>query len=280
MAAVWRVVAWLRGRRGAILALAILWVVVTAAGAGRAADDSTWLGIPSLDWLTYVLVGCAVIGGITIVVAMFMAPKEGGPRPEKRKPMWPLLLVILVFLVLSQREPGPRAGDAEFVPPTTTEPGSGDGIGQAGGSLDPTEIGVVAIILMAAVIVLALSRRRGEAAIEADDDESIERSISPAVGRAADHLLLGSDPRSAVLLAYDGLETSLTGIDRGREVSETPREHLTRVLVDLPIDTTPLLQLAELYQVARFSTHAITDAEQQRAAAALQRARAELAALV
>lgn len=279
MAAVQQVVAWLRGRRGAVFGLALLWVAVTAAGAGRRADRSSWLGMPPLDWLTYVLLVFMVIGAVVIVAAVIVAPKQELQPRGKRRPMWPLLLLALVFLILSQREPGPRGEGTDFTVPPAEEEEAVDGPGIGGGQIDRNQLAFLALMLGAAVAVLALSRRRPEPEPLEFEPETMEQALSPAVDRATEHLLLGGDPRSAVLMAYDNLESALTDLGQSRELSETASEHLRRVLIDLPIDTAPLLQLADLYQLARFSTHPITADDQRRAATSLQRAQAELAAV-
>ncbi|MGI9599217.1 MAG: DUF4129 domain-containing protein [Acidimicrobiales bacterium] len=276
MAAFQQVVAWLRGRRGAILALSILWVVVIVAGAGPPADSARWVGIPPLDWLSYVLFACMVIGVVVIVIAIVLAPKQNGPAARPRRSIWPMVLLVLLFVLLSQRDPRVDGDPAAPVVPPIEVGDDGGELTRGTGSLDRDEVGVILLILAAAIGVVALSRRRLSEEQVYFEPTTMDEALTPAVERAADHLRLGSDPRSAVLLAYDGLETTLNRLNRGRSPSETPAEHLNRVLGTMSIDTEPLLQLAELYQVARFSTHPITVDDQRRAAAALQRARAEL----
>jgi hypothetical protein len=75
------------------------------------------------------------------------------------------------------------------------------------------------------------------------------------------------------MVAYRGLEQALEGMDLPRASTETPREHLARSLVVLslggPATAGPLLELADLYQVARFSERPVTADDQRRAAEAL-----------
>ncbi|MGB5760751.1 MAG: DUF4129 domain-containing protein [Acidimicrobiales bacterium] len=279
MAVVRNVVGWLNGRPGAVLALAALWIVVIGVGGGRAADDGTWLAIPRLDWLNYVFVGLLILGGIIIVVSILTGPKGTTTLPPPRKrPLWPVLLLLAIFLWFSQRdrEPTPDQADAPAVEEAAETEESANG---TTAPLGPRELAVLLVMLAAAGTVAAISRRQVEEHPIDEEEVSVEEALSPAVDHAADHLRVGTDPRSAVLLAYDRLEAALSETGRPRQPNETPTEHLRRVLAALAIDTDPLLGLAELYQVARFSTHPVTTADQQRAASALQRVRTELAAL-
>lgn len=280
MAAVSRMLSMLKGRRAVIISLAALWMVVTAVGAGGPADDDAWLGMPGFGWLTYVFVAMLVLGGLVIIAAAFLGVKEGDAEPEPRKPIWPLLLVILIFVLLSQRRSDSPEEAIDTPPPppaAVVEPAEGSG---RTGQIGRDEIGVLLLILAAALGVMALSRRAIDELTSIDGDETLEETLTPAVERAAQHLSLGDDPRTAVLLAYSGLEAALSGKDRARAPNETPTEHLERALTTLSvtIDTEPLLRLAELYQVARFSTHPITVAQQQQAADSLHRVRSQLAA--
>ncbi len=279
MAVVRSVVGWLNGRPGAVLALAILWVVIIGVGGGRAADTDTWLSMPGLDWLNYVFVGLLILGGLIIVVSILAGPKGTATLPPpKKRPLWPLLLLVAVFLWFSQRdrEPSPDQADSP-APPEAAE--VEEPAANPTGSLGREELAVLLVMLAAAGAVAAVSRRRVPEHHVDDDEVSVGQALSPAVDHAADHLRLGADPRSAVLLAYDGLEAALSDTGRPRQPNETPTEHLQRALASLPIDTEPLLRLAELYQVARFSTHPITATDQEQAASSLQRVRSELAAL-
>lgn len=268
-----------KGRVAAIVLLLAAWVVVTATGAGEAADADTWLNTPSFGWVVYVLLALMVLTVLLIAVSVMMFSSEAKQRPQaKRRPLWPLLILLLVFFALSQREPTEREPEAAPVPVATAEAEDQNepavpvvprpGLGEA--------TALIVIALAAAGLLLWARGDRVEP--EPEDDVALDVALTPAIHKATEHLVLGDDPRSAVLLAYDGLEAALSDRDLPRGHSETPTEHLRRVL-DSPrsgigqLEPEPLLRLAELYEIARFSDRAITTIEQNEAGQALQRVR-------
>jgi hypothetical protein len=88
----------------------------------------------------------------------------------------------------------------------------------------------------------------------------------------------GLAPRDAICDAYARLLAALDAAGAGRQPQEAPHEHLDRVLGPLGIRSRPLHVLAELFVLARFSQHPITDAHRARAVGALGEALADLRA--
>ena len=264
-------------QRLAAIAFLLLWVALIVVGAGPAADGRTWLGVPSFDWLNYVMFGLMALGAIAIVVGVIARPDSGERQTPKRKPLWPMLIALLAFALLLRRPERVDPGSVDA--PNRQEPapsGPADAVSGAGG-VGGSELAALLVILAVAMLVIVVSkRRRGDHEDDEQPEEQLEAVITPAAKRAAEQLLTGTDPRSSVLLAYRNLESALESRDLAREVAETPSEHLRRVLVDLRLDTAPLLQLSELYQLARFSDHPISEAQQRAAGEALQQALGQL----
>ncbi len=266
------------GRQTPTAALLIVWLGVIVVGAGPTADANTWIGVPRFEWLNYVFAALVIIGAALIVASLIMVPRREGFEPRKRRPIWPYLIVAGLFLLLYRRPRSAEEGTTdpsrpiEPVEPTPSAgPDRGSGVGGQ-------ELLVLAVMLAVAIGVVLWSRRRLDSGGVAEDEEvaSLERAFGPALERAAEHLLTGTDPRSAVLMAYRSLETVLEKHGVPRQRSETPAEHLVRVLADLPLDTAPLVTLSQLYEEARFSAHPITADHQQSAAAALDQVRRQL----
>lgn len=282
MAVVRKVIAWLDGRRRVSIALLLGWTVVIGVGAGAAPSTARWVGLPSLEWATYVFVGVVALLWPAMLVAALVFRRRGIPVPVRRKPVWPLLALLLILVVaLSLRQPGEEEAEPGPEQPVADDEESGSA-GSPVNVLADRETGAIVLIFALSVGALVWSRRRIAGSQPAVDDapgRPLESDLAPAVGLAAEQLLLGSDPRSAVLAAYAELERALSHRDLERQAAETPFEHLERVLTDLLIDPDPLLRLASLYEVARFSDHAITASDQRQAADSLGRARDELAAL-
>ncbi len=266
------------GRRLTIAVLLVVWLGVIVVGAGATADGSTWIGVPSFDWLNYVFAMLVILGAVVIVASLIAMPKGDGSGPrKKRKPIWPFLIVAGLFLMLVRRPEQTEGVAITPEPIEPVEPAPFDAPGGASG-VGGQELLVLAIMLALAIAIVVWSRRGLIAGIgDDDDDESLERALGPAVERAAEQLLTGTDPRSAVLMAYRSLESALERHGLSRHRSETPAEYLVRVLADLPLDTDPLITLSNLYEEARFSTHPITAGDQRTAASALDSIRQQLA---
>ncbi len=273
---------WLTPRRVLISTLAASWAVLIGASAGRAADGETWLGLPNMDALLYVFLAFLALNTILFVVALIMARGVGGPSLPRRKKSWPLLILVMLMLMfalgqsdniapLEDDREEPIAVENEDGDESTDEPGTTPSAGV-------TEFGIlVAMLVVAAGVLLAARRFLPAEPEELDADEDLETVLGPAMARAAGRLLSGTDPRSAVLAAYAELELTMADAGLPPDAHETPVEHLTRVLRQLPVSAEPLLELAELYQLARFSTQEITEDQQRRAADALERAQAAMA---
>jgi hypothetical protein len=109
------------------------------------------------------------------------------------------------------------------------------------------------------------------------DEESHDRAVMAAsLGAGARQLDLSGDPRQAIIAAYALLLEGLTACAQGRHPAETPLEHLERVLAALDVHPEPLRELTALFGEARFSDHAMTDRQRDRARAALEAAAADL----
>lgn len=281
MAPLRKVIAWFDGRRRVIIALLVGWTVVIGVGTGATPSTTRWVGLPSLDWAGYVFVVITALLWLLLVVTAVLFRREGSPTSARRKPLWPVAVLLVFLVILSLRQPGDETAEPEPEQSAADEEGSG--------SSDPPitvlvgrEVGAILLILTVSAGLLAWSRRRIgslESTARHDVDRPLESDLAPAVGLAADRLLLGTDPRSAVLAAYAELERALSHRGLERQPAETPSEHLQRVLTDFRIDADPLLRLASLYEIARFSDHAVTAFDQRRAADSLRRSRDELAAL-
>ncbi|HMJ77897.1 MAG TPA: DUF4129 domain-containing protein, partial [Iamia sp.] len=138
--------------------------------------------------------------------------------------------------------------------------------------------GVVVVLLIAAFLALRGWRpnRRGPV-VEPGDEEAHDRAVMAASVDASARLLdLSGDPRQAIIAAYALLLEGLAACAQGRHPAETPLEHLERVLAALDVRPEPLRELTALFGEARFSDHAMTDRQRDRARAALEAAAADL----
>jgi len=149
-------------------------------------------------------------------------------------------------------------------------------------------IQVVAVALLAglAVYLVVVGLRAlvrpdpGETEGELDaavDGAAHDRTVMAAsVVAGARQLDLSGEPSEAIIVAYAKLLDGLAVCHQGRHPAETPLEHLERVLAALDVRPEPLRVLTALFGEARFSDHPMTDAQRERARAALQAAATDL----
>lgn len=139
----------------------------------------------------------------------------------------------------------------------------------------------LALLLLGTAIIMVFVRRRPAGL---PDDLSIDLPLAAAahaglaesldaVSADADH-----DPRASIIAAYRRLLALLTDAGAPREPHEAPHEHLRRTLGPLGVAPEPMHRLADLFVLARFSTHPVTDRHRAEAARALESALADLRA--
>lgn len=124
-------------------------------------------------------------------------------------------------------------------------------------------------------------RERAPDAPEHVEFEVLEGSSQLAEEMSADaevqrEMLLGGEPRNAVVAAWDRFEEQArrAGIPRSRW--ETSTEFVLRLLESLHADDVAVSRLASLYHEARFSTHPLGETARHDAIEALDRIHASL----
>ena len=90
-------------------------------------------------------------------------------------------------------------------------------------------------------------------------------------------LLYDPDPRRAIIAAYARLLAVLDSAGQARLAHEGPREHLARALEHVRVRPSAVTTVVGLFEIARFSSHPLTDEHRSEALAALDDARADLA---
>lgn len=272
-------------RRRQLIALAVgAWTLLVIVAAGDEASGSTWLRIPDLtSALAAAMLLTALLG---LVMTIFLRPPlRGAVDPRSRGSLRTLILMAVgiaaVAAVIGPQDLPELDEEREQAPAGAVAPEIDESDEETLDAVNGSDLAVLIVIAAVAAGVLFWSgdRRDDDAAPGNNvDGLNLEPDLAPAIRRAAD-LLSGPDsPRSSVLAAYAGLEHALAERGRGRSPTETPTEHMRRVLGTAPVLAEPALLLGALYELARFSDHPISRNDHQRAAAALDRARHTLAA--
>ncbi len=250
--------------------------------AGPRPTDRTWIGLPDLDDLV-VITFVALIVWAAVWTARFLRVRAGGKqeRPANLITLW-LGLAVALAVMMANPQIVERLRDlAPTEPPEIdAEPVIEDETpAPVDFEITATQVYVALAALGAWMAVTVLSRRRDELESGVDDeiDETVdEHNLGRVIQGMVADLDVGSDPRSAVMTAYHRLEQALAEQGHPRRSAETPTEHLDRLLDRLSIDHTPFLDLARRYELARFSNEPITEADRDRAASDLARARDDL----
>ena len=273
-----------RGRWGLLPAwVAVVLVGLVAVGSLRGPLGSG-RGRPSypadlIDSLLLLLFLAIVAGAVLAVVSLW--PGRNLARARRRAGgNWNLILPMAAILLLWLFRDllGLGAGDRDL-DPTTTIPGAStlevpDPPPDSG--VVPLIVAGVALLAMIGIVVaqLVADRRRrrpprtpAERLVELLDDtlEDLERE---------------PDPRRAVIGAWARMEAGLAAAGLPRHPSEAPFEYAARVLETAFARPGSVHRLTGLFERAKFSHHAIGQADRDQAIAALRAVRQELAEAV
>ena len=273
-----------RGRWGLLPAwVAVVLVGLVAVGSLRGPLGSG-RGRPSypadlIDSLLLLLFLAIVAGAVLAVVSLW--PGRNLARARRRAGgNWNLILPMAAILLLWLFRDllGLGAGDRDL-DPTTTIPGAStlevpDPPPDSG--VVPLIVAGVALLAMIGIVVaqLVADRRRrrpprtpAERLVELLDDtlEDLERE---------------PDPRRAVIGAWARMEAGLAAAGLPRHPSEAPFEYAARVLETAFARPAYVHRLTGLFERAKFSHHAIGQADRDQAIAALRAVRQELAEAV
>jgi hypothetical protein len=101
--------------------------------------------------------------------------------------------------------------------------------------------------------------------------------LANAVGAGFDELASGP-VAEAIIACWLSMRDAAVAAGVEQRRSDTPEEFVSRVLESAQVRPAPLHELAQLYREARFSAHAMTDADRAAPPAALQAVGADLSA--
>lgn len=272
------------GRRLWLIAALAGWVMLILVAAGRRPEDPPLVGVKNFD--AVLLVGVLLVAALGLVMLIVLNPFQSEwTEPGRRRGSYGYLVLLLGALallfwspelledVLAEREDEEEeSGDdelAELLAERENQPAP-ETVAEA------TDILALVVVAGGIVGAVFLFKNRAAPPPPAPADEDFEAELIVAMDEARLELGEAGDPRSAVLNAYRSLEVVLESRGSPRARSETTAEHITRSLRTLTVDPAPIVHLAELYQIARFSDRPITVDQQTSARAALERSTAEL----
>jgi hypothetical protein len=133
-----------------------------------------------------------------------------------------------------------------------------------------------AVLLGVAISLGAAARQRRQQGAALDEQAPLAAALDKIVIDSLDDLRSERDPRLAVIRAYARMEQTFAAHGVPREKADTPLEYLARVLEGLNVSASSARGLTELYERAKFSSHAIDETMKDDAIFALAGLRAEL----
>ena len=187
--------------------------------------------------------------------------------------------VIGVFLLLALPFLGSTAATPNGAPPPKEEAERGRAVSPAPTASAPLTwlvVGSVAALLLVAPAAVVVRRRRARRARQALVPDAAAQ-VGSGLRRSLADLESERDPRRAVQRAYVRMEESLGAIELSRAVDETPTEFTARVLRVLGASAAGASELTGLFEIARFSDHAMDEDDRRRAIASVRRVESEVA---
>jgi hypothetical protein len=235
----------------------------------------------------------AVLAGLGFLAAVVRPVRRRRRDPEQ--PDWvyeppptawtekvALLLGLLLFVVavtaaawLAVRHLGPAPparAPATGSPAAPAPPSTNPGFRQASpGNPSPPSwrwplAGIALLTVAAGLMALWAIRRPGSST--AANRQAANRLVE-SLDASTGELLAATAPRQAILAAYARMEHALVPRGVGRQRHETALEYLDRLLARQELEPAPLLRLTDLFELAKFSNHQVTEAMRVDALAAL-----------
>ena len=284
-----------RGRLAFLTALGVLVALVVVAIAARGSipvgEGHARGPTDALLDILFTLYLATIAGAVVLLVYMLVLRRQiearGGDTVRRRKPLETLLSMIILIgagsllarrLATFRPAPPPEPTEIAFNGQTLQSTTSPDAV-----PYEP-EFAWEASIATAALIVLALgawwysTRARRRARGELDREDRLATDLAAAMDESLDDLRAEPDPRRAVIAAYARLERVLAAHRLPRRPAEAPLEYLGRMLDDLSVTPEAARRLTDLFEMAKFSQHAVGMEMKEEAISALERVRDDLLA--
>jgi len=271
------------------IATAVLGLLILSAVGARSLPGTT--RSLALSWTVDVIQIIQVGLGVLIIGAILwglVAQRRGGgeeqrtkERPRRKSPLGVLIVIaaiaLLIFVI-------PRRG-----PSVLEESPSALNFSQVD-FLPIEDVGAAwpLLVLITGVAVAVLAIRmltQPEEEIDGQLEEEIDGQeadpgelLADTLTDALDELSWSDDPRSVIIRAYRTIEAALGRAGLPRRHSEAPREYLHRVLTGAHVQQDSITRLTTLFELARYSDHAMDAVDRREAIEAMESVRSELGA--
>jgi hypothetical protein len=270
---------------GVLVALVV--VAIASRGSTSAGDATTRRPHDALldAFVTLYILAMLAGAGVLVYVLLIQRRLKAEAGHGKRRTLLELLLTFAVlaggaiFLARRAKPFQPPLVEDDVIPPPQGTP-----INTSGAATTPYDPGIdwIPVLVTVALVVLAVGtwwfagrarkRERGELRVGLAD------ALAQAVDESLDDLRAEPDPRRAVIAAYARLERVVSAHGLPRKPSDAPLEYLSRMLDDLSVSPEAAQRLTNLFEMARFSQHAVGGEMKLEAISALERVRDDLLA--
>ena len=277
---------WLTIAAAAALVTIVALASRTTSVISSASDLDTGFALTAVEVVGYVAAIVGLVAFLPTIVVLRAQRRQmlaGGTAGRGSAPWWARIgglvvtlaslgvqLLIVVYVVELLRAQG-FGTDAGGLDPPGVPDANGLGAGRDSASL-MIALGIVTILAVVSV-VFAIKWRLRDAA---DRVERLDRRgrTEQAVEVGLDALRREPDPRRAIIAAYAAMERSLSHAGLGRKPWEAPIEYLRRVLAGALGAPEDVQTMTHLFEVAKFSQHAVDESMRGDAIGALERIRA------
>jgi hypothetical protein len=139
--------------------------------------------------------------------------------------------------------------------------------------------GILALAAALGAFGLALWIAMGSRAIKPDDDDvaAAPAALEAAVDDSVEDLRAEPDARRAIIRCYARFERAAAELGIARRPWSTPMEFMREALRRMPLPRTAVPTLTRLFELARYSHHALGPAEREQALTALDEIRTAMA---
>lgn len=238
-----------------------------------------------IDPITAQILLSVAFAGFVAVFILFYLMRQKGTRVKRvlRPSTWSdilatvLALVLLMGVLFLWPQFASRVKD-------TRAPSNGTTNGAVSNTLPIAPGGIplgffLAGAVLASVVALALFLRVGLNLGRPDDSLSLSKrrlAAAEAVQAALAELQLGGDVRTVILACYSRFCFFLGARGLGGQETLTPRELERLAVTGLAVSPDSAESLTSLFEEARYSEHALGEADRDRAVSSLERIRADL----
>jgi Domain of unknown function (DUF4129) len=285
------------------LLLAIAGALAPKVESGAAGTLPARLVVPLSNWLIAATVAALAAASLVLIATLFSGPRRRRKKGEQEYEMYyeprkaPLSVALLLLAlaltppgilaasilwldrneVLLHGRPGGPATAAGLPKPSVRSSAREEAPARMASPVTADLLGALALLggfaSLAVMLWLGFGDRLWRPAFE---DERPRAALGEAVEESFEDLRLEPDARAAIIKCYRRFEHAVAAVRLPRPPWQTPIEFMRAALGRLPLPPDAVARLTALFEIARFSQHAVGSAERENALRSLAEIRTAL----